>query len=417
MSDDQTPNGPDEWDMMAQADPKRDAIEHVKRIMENLEDVDPVGAVASGPTVVNFADERAKRADPTARKSRFFTAASLEGKEIPERNWLVRGLIPSGTVTLLTGDGGTGKSLVALQLAAACALGKQWLGRGVSAGQALFVSAEDDEDELHRRLNDILEAEGMGFADLDRLTLRSLAGEDALLTALDTRTGIQKATALYRELDAFLADLRPAVVVLDTLADLFPGNENDRAQARQFIGMLRSLAIRHECAVVLLAHPSLSGIQSGTGMSGSTGWHNSVRSRLYLRRVVQGEDEPNPDARVLETMKANYGPTGEEIALTWRNGVFEVDPAETTLDRSARRSKAMRKFMELLRLFTEQGRDVNSRAGRYYAPTIFAAHPEAEGITKNAFADAMECLFSQGAIRDAEVDRHRRKTTIIQEVE
>ncbi|WP_233902104.1 AAA family ATPase [Paracoccus denitrificans] len=391
MADDNTP-----WDEMANA---------------------PGGPPKEGPTVVNFAAEKAKRADPKARKSQFFTATMLDGKEVPARNWLVPRLIPSGTVTLLTGDGGTGKSLLALQLATACALGKPWLGKTVAGGRALFVSAEDDEDELHRRLADVLNAEEASFADLDQLALRSLAGEDALLTELDTRTGKQKATDLFRELDAFLTDLAPALVVLDTLADLFPGNENDRAQARQFIGMLRGLAIRHDCAVVLLAHPSLSGIQNGTGMSGSTGWHNSVRSRLYLERILQGDDEPNPGARVLRTMKANYGPTGAEIALTWRNGVFVADEPETGLDCMARRSKAMRKFMELLRLFTEQGRDVNSRAGRYYAPTIFAAHPEAEGITKNAFADAMECLFSQGAIRDAEVDRHRRKTTIIQEVE
>jgi hypothetical protein len=76
------------------------------------------------------------------------------------------------------------------------------------------------------------------------------------------------------------------------------GNENDRAQARQFIGMLRGLAIRHECAVLLLSHPSVAGIASGGGSSGSTAWNNSVRSRLYLSRVVGNDGfEANPDAR------------------------------------------------------------------------------------------------------------------------
>ncbi|MFV0303055.1 MAG: ATPase, partial [Paracoccus sp. (in: a-proteobacteria)] len=159
----------------------------------------------------------------------------------------------------------------------------------------------------------------------------------------------------------------------------------------------------------------LSGIQNGTGLSGSTGWNNSVRSRLYLRRVIQGEDEPNPDARVLETMKANYAATGAEIALTWRNGVFEADPAETGLDRMARRSKAMRKFMELLRMLRQQGRDVNSRSGPNYAPSVFAAHPEAEGITKGAFREAMEILFTQEAIQNVQIMRDRKPTTVIQE--
>ncbi|OJH43012.1 ATPase [Paracoccus sp. SM22M-07] len=368
--------------------------------------------------MVNMQHERHQRAEAEGKRvSRFFAAATLTGREVPDRQWLVRGMIPSGTVTLLSGDGGTGKSLIALQLAAACALGRHWIGRGVAPGEAMFISAEDDEPELHRRLADVIEAEGIGFEDLDRLTLRSLAGEDALLTALDARTGIQKATALFREIDHYLADLRPAVLVLDTLADLFPGNENDRGQARQFIGMLRGLAIRHSCAVVLLAHPSLSGIQSGTGMSGSTGWHNSVRSRLYLRRVIQGDEEPNPDARVLATMKANYGPTGDEIALTWRNGIFEADPAETGLDRMAKRSRADRVFLKLLRMLTEQGRHVNANSGPYYAPTVFAAEEDAEGVTRDAFKAAMSRLFGQGVIRNAEIMRGRKPVNVIQEVE
>lgn len=399
MPDDLPPDGPDNpWDAMAQADPRAS---------------DP----PPGPVVINMKHERHQRAEAEGKRvSRFFAAAALTGREVPERHWLVRGMIPSGTVTLLSGDGGTGKSLIALQLAAACALGRHWIGRGVASGDALFISAEDDEPELHRRLADVIEAEGVGFEDLDKLTLRSLAGEDALLTALDARTGIQKATALFREIDSYMADLRPAVLVLDTLADLFPGNENDRGQARQFIGMLRGLAIRHDCAVVLLAHPSLSGIQSGTGMSGSTGWHNSVRSRLYLRRVIQGDEEPNPDARVLETMKANYGPTGDEIALTWRNGIFEAQTPETGLDRMARRSRADRVFLKLLRLMAEQGRHVNSGGGQTYAPTVFATHPDAEGVTRQALRDAMERLLASGQIVNVETGKPSRRRAHLEEV-
>jgi hypothetical protein len=89
------------------------------------------------------------------------------------------------------------------------------------------------------------------------------------------------------------ADLvgQPAVVILDTLADLFPDNENDRAQARQFVGMLSAIAIKYKCAVILLAHPSPAGLNNGTGTSGSTGWNNSVRSRLYLTRVIQATNQ------------------------------------------------------------------------------------------------------------------------------
>lgn len=129
---------------------------------------------------------------------------------------------------------------------------------------------------------------------------------------------------------------RPALLVLDTLADFFGGNENDRAQARQFIGMLRGLAIRHDCAVLLLSHPSVAGISSGVGSSGSTAWNNSVRSRLYLSRVT-GEDgyEPNPDARRLAVKKSNYGRIGAEILLHWDKGVFVAEEMPTRAEHYA----------------------------------------------------------------------------------
>jgi RecA-family ATPase len=300
---------------------------------------------------------------------------------------------------MLSGDGGTGKSLLSLQLACAVALGHQWIGFPVASGRAMFVSAEDDVDELHRRVIDITRADAVTLANLDRLTIRSLAGEDALLAMLTGRTGALVPSPLFYELDRRIETEQPALVILDTLADLFPGNENDRAQARHFIGLLRGLAIRHACAVVVLAHPSLSGLNSGSGTSGSTGWNNSVRSRLYFERVLSDGYEQDPNARALRTMKANYGRTGGEIRLMWREGVFAARPEETGLDRMARNAKAERVFLKLLRTFDEQGRTVSESGGRNYAPKAFSEHPDSEGCTKAALKNAMDALFSKGAIR------------------
>lgn len=366
--------------------------------------------------------ERARHSNPYLdevpdRKSQFFAASSLDGKPIKFREWAVQDLVPSSTVTLLGGDGGTGKSLLALQLAFAIATGGRWLGHQTVSGPVMFISAEDDQDELHRRTADIVRATGMQFLDLERLTLRSLAGEDALLAVLDRSSGVLTPTPLYAEIEARIAADKPALIVLDTLADLFPGNENDRAQARQFIGLLRGWAIRHSCAIILLAHPSLSGLTSGSGTSGSTGWNNSVRSRLYLERIAQDGYEANPDARVLRTMKANYGRTGGEITMTWKEGVFVPDMRETGLDRMASTAKAERVFLKLLRMLTEQGRRVNTGGGQTYAPSVFKTHPEAEGISKIAFRSAMEKLLSEGKIRVVEDGPASKRRSYLVEAE
>src|SRR5262245_38203252 len=84
--------------------------------------------------------------------------------------------------------------------------------------------------------------------------------------------------------------------------------------------MLRGLAIDHDCAVLLLSHPSQTGLITGSGTSGSTAWNNSVRSRLYLEVV-----DKDPSASVLKVVKANYGPVGEKIDLRWDDGVYGID--------------------------------------------------------------------------------------------
>ena len=81
-------------------------------------------------------------ARPAGRSSRFYSAATLAGKAVPPREWLVPDLVPSKTVTLFGGDGGTGKSLLALQLAVAVAAETGWIGRPLTAGRVIFLSAE-----------------------------------------------------------------------------------------------------------------------------------------------------------------------------------------------------------------------------------------------------------------------------------
>src|ERR1043165_339199 len=70
---------------------------------------------------------------------------------IPERVWAVPGWVPYGVATALYGPGGTGKSLLAMQLMTATALGRSWLGVPVAPVRSIGLFCEDDLDELQRR--------------------------------------------------------------------------------------------------------------------------------------------------------------------------------------------------------------------------------------------------------------------------
>jgi len=231
--------------------------------------------------------------------------ADWVGQPVPERIFLVPPLIPHRNVALLYGDGGLGKSLLALDLARARATKGSWLGLKTLPGKTLVLSAEDDLEELHRRLDTICLRHKVSLGDLSDMRLIDLVGQDAVIGEL-SRNGRIVATELYHFMLRQIADFAPSLVIVDALADSFAGDENNRIQARQFISMLRNPAITYNCAFLAVPHPSLSGIASGRGTSGTTGWSNSVRARMYLETVEIEGAEPDPSLKVLRQPKANY---------------------------------------------------------------------------------------------------------------
>ena len=292
----------------------------------------------------------------------FRDVADWHGRPVPERKWLLDGVIPMGAVTLLSGDGGNGKSLMALQLAASVASGTAWLGRDVRCGKALFLSAEDPEDELHRRMVDVANAQALSLDGYEgNLLVCSLVDGDPILAELD-KTKVLKPSALYKKLLKTVRAEKPDLVVLDTLANFFPGNENDRAQVMRFVNMIKAIAAKG-CAVVVLAHPSKNGLQSGAGDSGSTAWNNGVRSRLYLDKIVENAKETNPNRRRISQKKNNYGPTDFAIAVEWAAGTYRPVKWGGRKRRSARA-----KFLELVDAYKKAGRPVHPTTGPSSAP-------------------------------------------------
>lgn len=249
-----------------------------------------------------------------------------DGKPIPGRKWIVSGLIPSNTVTLLTGNGGEGKSLLALQLLKCARTGTAWLGRGVQQVRAMGIFCEDDEDELMRRSEGVLTPDGLHFYDLDGLTFFDRDGLDSLLYEAQFNDPIGRTTAFFERVWETVRADGAELLVLDSLYNFFGGNENVRGQVNHFIGELKRLGRKLGCAIVLVGHPSRAGMgPGGDGTAGNTAWHNSVRSRLYLHRKKHPSGDPEKKGPlVLEHMKANYGQALDVIEVEYDSGRFVV---------------------------------------------------------------------------------------------
>ena len=343
---------------------------------------------------------------------------TLAGKEVPPREWCVPNWIPWGQVTLFGGDGGVGKSLVAQQLMTACATGGKWLGLDVRPCKTFGLFCEDEEDELHRRQESI-NAHYCSFGDLEHMRWLSYTGGDAALADFRPYEAAVESHFFHRLFETVI-DMGAQFVVIDSLHDVFSGNENDRTHARSFIRQLQMLAQAIDGAVMLNHHPSLSGLSSGTGTSGVTAWNNAVRSRLYMRYQ---DDEDNTTVRVLSRKKANYARRGDEIILDWDNGVLSARESLTGIMAGIEGGTCDNVFISLVEAMENEDRPVseNSRAGNY-APRMFGRRPgtDRQGFKQRDFVSAMERLFSGGRIvlkeyLDTTRKAHRKIVVVHQE--
>jgi RecA-family ATPase len=165
---------------------------------------------------------------------------------------------------------------------------------------------------------------------------------------------------------------------------------------------LQALAEVAEGSVTILSHPSLQGINSGSGISGSTAWHGAFRFRQYLKGAKSEDGEQrDSDLRELEFKKNQYGPRGETIVLRYQRGLFLPEADISNLDKLANDAKTEEMFLDLLRRFAGHGRNVSDKStANNYAPTVFAQEQDARklNIRKSDFKAAMSRLFNAGKI-------------------
>jgi RecA-family ATPase len=315
--------------------------------------------------------------------------------KVPPRDWIWERWIPRRQTTALYGQGGHGKTLGVQQLETCLVAGLPFLGMPLAArGPVLGIYCEDDEEELARRQNSINTLVGASWDDLKDFHAISRIGEDNLLMTFNN--GVGKLTPFWHQLYEMVGDIKPVLVSVDTAADTYGGNENIRGEVRQFIQQgLTKIATDHNCGVLLMAHPSAAGVATGTGSSGSTGWENTVRSRLYLHM------EDVTERRILRRRKANYAQRDEEVIFYWHEGGFI--PA-TGLQADAKVNEdADQDFLTLLDRFEDQGNSVSaSRNSSNYAPKVFSKYAnhvnKYKTKTVEAFETAMHRLLEASVI-------------------
>jgi RecA-family ATPase len=353
----------------------------------------------------------------TTHGLKVFSIGELLRTAAPAPRWVIPKWLPRGKATLCSGDGGGGKSLALEHLCMSCAAGLEWMGLEVAQCNCLYVSLEDEKDEMHRRAEKIavhmnlhLQPERLeGFKAVD------LTDEDdtELMTPVRTNKDVKlKATDLFTKIEQLAREHKAGLIVIDAASGVFGGDENIRREVKTFTRLLDRLAAHLDAAIILIAHPSVEGMKSGRGYSGSTQWNNGPRCRWTFGKPPKGPDglEPDPDLRLLELDKANRARRGEQIHMRWFDGVFvKVEPGSPSSAATELHHEQV--FLELLDALTRQGLKVSAAVkGHAYAPTEFLKRARGKDIGKKALEAAMNRLLERGVILQVEEGSKSRKS-------
>ena len=237
--------------------------------------------------------------------------AAEDNDQIPHpRDWLLGNTFCRGYLSSLVAEGGTGKT--ALRLAQCIALAA---GRGDIAGgkvfaqtRVLYISLEDDADELRRRVRAALMHHGVSYESTrDWLYLATPATEwepkqpvSAYTIAYATRWGELKVGEFLTKLSAALFQYRFGLVVIDPFVKLHGANENSNPEIDYVCRVLAQLAAQYHCAIDVPHHVNkLIGEGSRSNRTrGASAFRDAVRLLYTLTSMtVEEAAEMNIDDR------------------------------------------------------------------------------------------------------------------------
>ena len=283
---------------------------------------------------------------PSAPRFELLDVGSMLSRPPEPIRWLLKDSLPLGQVGLLAAQGGTGKSMLLLQLALAVASSSlpspvKGIFDVAEHGPVLAVFAEDNERMLRGRLWDAYgrfqePGQGEGIVPAPRASegqlregLKLIAGAGLDLRLVHEELGRRDASQVFKDLlDLAASIVGLKLIVLDPLARLFSGQENDNSQATHFCALVELLARETGAAVILAHHTSkASGSDKSKPEERLHQGRGPRRFRVRGRRplgLVHDQPDPGripqpfqglrlgPRARRLEADEVQLGPARQD---------------------------------------------------------------------------------------------------------
>ena len=203
---------------------------------------------------------------PFTKPGKMRLLSTEEMMRLPPPTWLIDKIIPAGGLVGLYGPPGVMKSFVAADVALSVASGGLWQGHPVTQGFPLYVCAEG--------------AAGMGKRVKGWLKYRKVDARNVRAAWLTESVPVYADSdgmgAVMERIEE--ADVVPDLIVIDTLARCFDGDENQQADMGRFVAGVDRLRKEFDATVLVVHHTRLDGDRE----RGNTAFRGAADAMLSL---------------------------------------------------------------------------------------------------------------------------------------
>lgn len=307
-------------------------------------------------------------------------------------SWLVRGYVEADSLALVYGEPGHGKSFLAIDLAASVASGTPWHGAETKPG-AVFYIAGEGHNGLARRFKGWEISRGASLAGVPLFVSQRAAPLDDKASAVE----------VLRTVDTLAAETgqAPALIVVDTLARCFGGDENSATDTGAFVANLDALRHRWRATVLVVHH---SGKDAARGARGSTALRGAVDAEYRVTKDPAGvvtleagkmKDADTPERRAFRLAPVELPLVDDDGAPVW-SCVLELTEARVGGPKrpTGKHPRRVLEVLENLAAFPEDG-ETGENGCRIPAETM-RRELDKQGVDRRRVSDALKRLAELG---------------------
>ena len=251
------------------------------------------------------------------RTTRLVHARDIEN--LPRPEFLIGDVVVRKSLPVLVGPPGSGKTLIALSMAASIATGFRWMGREVQTGPVLYVAAEGSAG-LGARVRAWKAEHGCALAP----NILFLCEPASLAEPAD----VQK---LLAEIE--LLPEPPVLVVIDTLSRCMAGlDENNQADMSRFVAGADEIRERTGAAVLIVHHSNAAGDRE----RGSTVLRGAADTMIFAKAedgVVTVECAKQKDAAPFDKIRLELRPVADSAVVTLTDPMRVTTETLTPIER------------------------------------------------------------------------------------